>query len=267
MGLIHEGAHGPSVTQLQNQLVAHGAKLTVDGIFGEQTDRALRAYQQAQGLVADGILGPKTAAALSGQPLPRTLSQADLANAADQLDVDLAAVMAVNEVESSGHGFIGRLPVILFERHIMYRQLKQRKLGAAALARQYPRLVNTQPGGYIGGTAEHQRLNAARRIDDTSALSSASWGLFQIMGFHAKRLGYKSVQAFAQQMRESEAEQLGAFVAFIQADESLHQALADHQWADFAHGYNGPAYARNDYDHKLAAAWRRHDAHHQKAAA
>ncbi|MGV8448836.1 N-acetylmuramidase domain-containing protein [Pseudomonas aeruginosa] len=35
--------------------------------------------------------------------------------------------------------------------------------------------MNPRPGGYAGGTAEHQRLANARQIDDTAALESASW--------------------------------------------------------------------------------------------
>ena len=33
----------------------------------------------------------------------------------------------------------------------------------------------------------------------------------------------------------------------------LHKALANHDWAAFAQGYNGPSYAKNQYDTLLAA--------------
>lgn len=43
--------------------------ITADGIFGKQTESAVRAYQQAHGLTVDGIVGSKTWAAL-GVSLP-----------------------------------------------------------------------------------------------------------------------------------------------------------------------------------------------------
>ena len=182
----------------------------------------------------------------------------------------LASVYAVNEVESSGEGFLDNgKPVILFERHIMYRQLSaprhdgddpaELKRHADQLAATNPALVNPKYGGYAGGTAEHQRLNSARLIDDTAALESASWGAFQIMGFNWQRLGYASVQDFVQAMSTSESHQFEAFVRFIETDPVLHKALKAGKWADFAKLYNGPDYKRNLYDIKLQRAFERHD--------
>ncbi len=61
---LKKGAKGPAVSQLQERLNAHGAGLAVDGSFGPKTDRAVRAFQQARGLVVDGICGKNTWAAL-----------------------------------------------------------------------------------------------------------------------------------------------------------------------------------------------------------
>ncbi|MHA2903701.1 N-acetylmuramidase domain-containing protein [Ralstonia mannitolilytica] len=121
----------------------------------------------------------------------RHLTAAHLQAAAEALDVPVAAVRAVNEVESLGSGFLpdGR-PVILFERHIMYRQLKRAGKDADALAQQFPNLVNPKRGGYVGNAGEHMRLARAVQIDEDCALASASWGAFQVMGFHWKLLDY-----------------------------------------------------------------------------
>jgi peptidoglycan hydrolase-like protein with peptidoglycan-binding domain len=50
-----------AVRSLQYLLDAHGAGLTVDGIFGPRTNSAVRNYQAASHkLVVDGIVGPQT---------------------------------------------------------------------------------------------------------------------------------------------------------------------------------------------------------------
>lgn len=218
----------------------------------------------------DGVAGPKTLAALAGRDTSKLLKRQDLQQAADRLGVPLASVMAVNQVESRGEGFAanGR-PVILFERHVMHARLQANGLSEAeadALAAKHPALVNRKPGGYIGGTAEHQRLAQAQQIHYAAALESASWGLFQIMGYHWQRLGYFDAQHFADTMALSEAAQLDAFVSFIETDTALHKALKGKRWAEFARRYNGPAYARNLYDVKLARAYAQFAGEQERAA-
>lgn len=269
MTALIPGMRNQAVQQLQKALNERGAGLFVDGHFGDDTEQAVRNYQQRMGLVVDGVAGTKTLATLAGQDTGRLLKQKDLALAAERLGVPLASVLAINSVESKGSGFLSNgKPVILFERHVMYDQLLINGLSALEtdeLAARYPGVINARPGGYAGGTAEHQRLATARQIHDTAALESASWGLFQIMGYHWRRLGYSSVQDFAQRMATSEAEQLEAFVRFIEADPVLHKALRDRKWALVAKLFNGPAYAKNLYDVKLARAFAEFSA--QQAAA
>lgn len=54
------GASNPAVSAVQSQLHARIARPTVDGIFGPETDGVVRDFQQAAGLVVDGIVGPNT---------------------------------------------------------------------------------------------------------------------------------------------------------------------------------------------------------------
>jgi peptidoglycan hydrolase-like protein with peptidoglycan-binding domain len=49
-----------TVRSLQYMLNAHGARITVDGVFGPATEAAVRAYQRTHGLVADGVVGNAT---------------------------------------------------------------------------------------------------------------------------------------------------------------------------------------------------------------
>lgn len=57
------------VTLLQRRLIALGFALPrfgADGHFGQETQQAVIAFQRSRGLTADGIVGPKTWAALGG---------------------------------------------------------------------------------------------------------------------------------------------------------------------------------------------------------
>lgn len=269
MTLLHDGNRSDAVRQLQINLNRHGANLVLDGSFDAATQSAVRAYQLKVGLVADGIAGPKTLSSFASSDCSKLLKHVDLSDAATRLGLPLATVYAVNEIESRGRGFLDNgKPVVLFERHIMYRQLTavahdqrsptELKRHADELAALHPDIINWTPGGYVGGNGEHQRLTKARQIDDSAALESTSWGAFQIMGFHWRRLGHDSVQAFVASMETNESGQFTAFVTFLQTDNELHDALKGHRWADFARIYNGPQYARNRYHLRLQQAFDRY---------
>ncbi|MEO1827652.1 MAG: N-acetylmuramidase family protein [Pseudomonas sp.] len=266
MKLLIVGSKGHAVRDLQAALKRAGYTVELDGDFGPKTEAAVIALQTERGLVVDGIAGPKTLAALGGQDCSKLLKESDLLAGADRLGIDMFTMKAVNEVESNGAGFLANgKAVILYERHIMHRLLLAQGDDAevtaklvAELAAIHPGLINTKPGGYAGGLHEYPRLARASMIDAEAATGACSWGLYQIMGFHAVRLGYASAQAMAEAMQQSEANQLDAFVRFIEADPELHKALKARKWQAFAKGYNGPAYARNLYDAKLQQAYARH---------
>jgi N-acetylmuramidase len=86
-----------------------------------------------------------------------------------------------------------------------------------------------------------------------AALMSASFGRFQIMGFNHASCGYVEVEEFVAAMN-SEGRQLAAFIEFIKARD-LDDELQRRDWAGFARGYNGKAYAVNQYDLKLKRAY------------
>lgn len=256
---LKQGSRSLAVLTLQKKLnTVIGAKLYVDGDYGPATVSAVRNYQLKSGLVADGIAGAKTLAALNGEDTSRMLKQSDIEQAAHELGVEVAAVMAVNLVESTGSGFVDHRPAILFERHQMRRQLLKHGMSAAEVAKladTHHQIINSKAGGYIGGAGEYRKLQHAQRIHHDAALESCSWGAFQIMGYHWEMMGYASVQDFVAQMHSGEGAHLAALVRFIKADTGLHKALKSRKWADFAKRYNGPAYAQNLYDVKMARAY------------
>ncbi|MFF3500637.1 GH25 family lysozyme [Streptomyces sp. NPDC003247] len=62
---VAKGATGQTVKTVQYLLNAHGAALAVDGDFGTATHDAVLSFQSANGLEADGIVGPLTWAQLA----------------------------------------------------------------------------------------------------------------------------------------------------------------------------------------------------------
>ena len=62
--LTRQGDQDHPVRTLQDLLREHGHSVTVDGIFGPDTDAAVRAFQQQKNLAVDGIVGPNTWSAL-----------------------------------------------------------------------------------------------------------------------------------------------------------------------------------------------------------
>jgi hypothetical protein len=174
--------------------------------------------------------------------------------AADVLGVDPAVVSAVAEIEAAGGGFLpdGR-PKILFEAHLFSR------LTGGQYDQSNPSISSAKWNRklYKGGALEWGRLEAARRINRSFADQSASWGAFQILGSNYKAAGFQTVSAFVTAMESGHDAHLAAFVNFVKANPAMHQALQSQDWAEFARRYNGPSYAANQYDKKLAAAFAR----------
>lgn len=186
----------------------------------------------------------------------------DYSKAAKLLGVEEAAVKAIASVESQGDGFItdksgNKIPKILFERHVMFKRLRDfTPIKSADMAVKYPDIVNPTPGGYKGGLAEHERLDRAVKIDRVTALESASWGRFQVMGYHWKALGYSSVQEFVNKAYTDEG-QLELFIRFVKASPNVLKALKAKDWVGVARAYNGPGYAKNSYHIKMKEAYER----------
>ena len=64
MDLLQLGSQGNAVQMLQNQLIALGYTINADGIFGPETQTAVKQFQLSKGLTADGVVGVNTSDAL-----------------------------------------------------------------------------------------------------------------------------------------------------------------------------------------------------------
>lgn len=189
----------------------------------------------------------------------KKLTEDQIQSQAKALGIEAVALKAVIEVECKGSGFnADNTPVILFERHVMRQRLitnGQSKIADQMMIKR-PDLCGKTAGGYGLYSAQHGRLNAAAQYHRASALESCSWGIGQVMGYHWKSLGYASLQAFINAMYKDEASQLDAMCRYIKVN-GLVNALKNKDWRAFAKGYNGIAYAKNQYDAKLANAYKK----------
>lgn len=105
--LSRYGSRGDEVTQIQIALKEQGYNPgNVDGIFGEQTRKAVIAFQKDNGLDADGIAGEKTLAAL-GIKNNSELSGAYGAYSASEVDL-LARIISA---EARGEPYEGQVAV------------------------------------------------------------------------------------------------------------------------------------------------------------
>ncbi len=192
----------------------------------------------------------------TAQGTPGKITQQDFVNAAGDLKCEVAAVKAVAEVEARGSGFLGDgRPKILFEAHHFSRFTKR------VYDKLYPNISSStwKKDLYLGGAKEYDRLNEAIKLDAKSAIQSASWGAFQIMGFNYQSAGFTSPEDYVAAMYKGEGEHLKAFVSFVKSMK-LAKHIQTKSWEAFAKAYNGPKYKDNDYDGKLAKAYAKHAA-------
>ena len=186
----------------------------------------------------------------------KRLEDGDIATIAEQIGVEEASLRAVLQVETGGKGYDAKnRPKALFERHKFWKELADTpdlQTNAAGLGLAYPKWGEKPYPKDSDGV--YSEISAACEIDLDGALRSTSWGLGQIMGSNYRMVGCATVQDMVEQAKQSEVMQLQQWVGFVRSA-NLLQALKNKDWAAFAKGYNGPGYATNKYDVKLAAAY------------
>ena len=264
MDILKKGCMGSRVAQLQEHLKKQGYAIQPDGIFGQQTYIAVCQFQRKSGLTEDGIVGEDSWNALTGIIIETNQRDNPLLNYAEVaalLGVEEAAVRAVSDVESGGRtGFFedGR-PVILFESHIFWRELKKVGIDPERYQSDYSDVLSPKwnKTSYKGGIAEYDRLNKAVTINEEAALKSTSWGMFQIMGFNHKLCGYDTVREYIQAIKVTPNNHLVCFAKFLK-NTGTDVSLRNLDWETFASKYNGPDYKQNQYDVKLNNAYQKY---------
>ena len=124
-----KGSSGAVVTQIQTKLKSWGYYTgTVDGIYGSGTERAVRAFQQKNGLTVDGKAGDQTLAAMGLSAGGGNSSNSGGSGGASSSQVDLLARLM--SAEARGEPYSGQVAV-----------------GAVVLNRiKHPSFPNTLPG-------------------------------------------------------------------------------------------------------------------------
>lgn len=176
--------------------------------------------------------------------------------AAEKHKLPPAHVAAITEVESNGKIFANvggvQRPLILFEPHVFYRLLdedERRVAVAAGLASEKwnKKLYETTQAG------RWDQVHRAAKIDPVAAFEATSYGVGQVLGLHWKALGFSTVKAMVDYMHEGVEAQIDVMLRYVM-ENGLDDELRDGRWKAFARGYNGPAYAKNAYDTKMAEA-------------
>lgn len=171
---------------------------------------------------------------------------------AKEFGIEYAALMSFIQVESGGRGFdkgTGKL-IIQFEPAWFRKKAPYTPSGAWSVNK-----VERQ-------TKEWIAFNNAFSHNPNAAMESTSIGLGQVMGFHYKRLGYKSVGDMWDDAKKGIERQIWQMAQFIATDNRLLRALVAKNWHLVATYYNGAGYkqlaikiGREPYDISMQKAY------------
>lgn len=165
MKILKQGAKGRHARTLQSRLTELGfSPGAIDGIFGPATEAAVMAFQKSNGLLADGIVGPRTSKELFG-------------GINDQLVIDIKAQSVAKKINPKivsrmfPHSPMDKikenLPVIIKEMRELELECKYMLLVALATIRaetetfepvdELKSRFNTSPGGHPFDLYDHRR--------------------------------------------------------------------------------------------------------------
>ncbi|MDD6723780.1 MAG: N-acetylmuramidase family protein [Bacteroidales bacterium] len=206
----------------------------------------------------------KAVEAVSYEHIPDRLTDEDFREVAEELGVEVATIKAVVEIEAGAkhEGFWANgKPIINFDLSMFRKFAARNKINLSRYQRSHA-VVFAKPNRARYGSyqaAQQARLDAARTIDDKTAIEGTFWGMFQLGGFNWKVCGTSSPDEFVRLMSRSERDQLELFAEFIR-ETGMLPLLKAKNWSAFARRFNGPSYARRGYHTRLARAYAKHKA-------
>lgn len=192
----------------------------------------------------------------------KELTEAVYAQVARELQVEVAAIKAVVEIEAGvkHKGFVSPgKPIINFDRAVFVASLRKAGINEQQARTNHPEAFGSLNVRKYGShqLAHYARLEAAMQIDRKIAIESTFWGMFQIGGFNWRKCGASSLDDFVAKMSKSEPLQLEMFAKFITST-GIVKHLRAKNWSAFARAYNGTNYAQRGYHTRLAKAYRKY---------
>lgn len=193
---LQYGSQGDEVKKLQQQLNKNGYSLSEDGIFGANTDAAVRDYQTKNGLTSDGIVGSLTSGKLYGAAetqqtaetpaAPETpKSNADWYKPSDAVEQYRAALEAQTGTKPAefDSGYKDKMDALYDQ--IMGREKFSYDLNGDMLYRQY---------------ADQYRRLGQQAMQDTMAQAAGLTGGYG--STYAQQAGQQSYNSYLQQLND-----------------------------------------------------------------
>jgi hypothetical protein len=162
---------------------------------------------------------------------------------------DLAAVLLA---ESRGQGFdMNGNPITRFENHVFFRNWGSKNKSkydqhftfdptVKYKGHTFRKSESDEFGTFhLNNAKEMEVLAFARRLDDTAALLSASYGAAQVMGFNHAKIGFRDVQSMHKAFQSGIRPQLDGMIAYIKNTKLCMEGLRERDYVKFARGYNG----------------------------
>lgn len=172
------------------------------------------------------------------------LTKEDISELATSNGYTFENLNAVIKVESGGIGFAsdtGKI-IIQFEPSWFKRKSPYTPTGLWSL------------NGVDRQSKEWEAFNSAFKLNPNATMESTSIGMMQVMGFHYRTLGFKTVGEMWDYAKVSERNQVELAIRFIKSIPKLDKALKQGDAAAFAYYYNGSGYKQFKYDTRLISA-------------
>ena len=107
-----QGDSGSAVTTSPTQLKRWGYfDGPVDGVYGSKTTKAVRSFQQKNGLTADGVAGPATLKALGMEQTSQNSGSSQTGSSGGNASGDVALLAKVISAEARGEPYDGQVAV------------------------------------------------------------------------------------------------------------------------------------------------------------